>query len=189
MFDAYAEEARRFARTRLADLIASREPKLIAGIISGVRTQMTQRGRMVIVTLDDATATVDVTVYNEVFDAHRALFKEDEFLAVHGKISEDRFSGGLRITAERVMDIATTRASFVKALRLSMNGQADAAKLRAVIQPFQQSDSSCPIVVQYMKNGALSEIRLSDAWRVRADDSLRTKLAEWLSPDNVWFEY
>ena len=189
LFDAYAEEARRFARTRLADLIASREPKLIAGIISGVRTQMTQRGRMVIVTLDDATATVDVTVYNEVFDAHRALFKEDEFLAVHGKISEDRFSGGLRITAERVMDIATTRASFVKALRLSMNGQADAAKLRAVIQPFQQSDSSCPIVVQYMKNGALSEIRLSDAWRVRADDSLRTKLAEWLSPDNVWFEY
>ena len=130
-----------------------------------------------------------MTVYNEVFDAHRALFKEDEFLAVHGKISEDRFSGGLRITAERVMDIATTRASFVKALRLSMNGQADAAKLRAVIQPFQQSDSSCPIVVQYMKNGALSEIRLSDAWRVRADDSLRTKLAEWLSPDNVWFEY
>jgi DNA polymerase-3 subunit alpha len=70
-----------------------------------------------------------------------------------------------------------------------MNGQADAAKLRAVIQPFQQSDGSCPIVVQYMKNGALSEIRLSDAWRVRADDSLRNKLAEWLSPDNVWFEY
>jgi DNA polymerase-3 subunit alpha len=189
LFNAYADEARKFARTQLADLSPSREPKLIAGIISGLRTQMTQRGRLLIVTLDDNTAQVEVTVYNEVFDSHRALFKEDEFLAVQGKISEDRFSGGLRITADRVMDIATARAAFVKALRLSMNGQADAQRLRELIEPFQQSKDSCPIVVQYAKNGALGELRLSDAWRVRADDALRAKLSDWLSPDNVWFEY
>ncbi len=189
LFNAYAEEARKFARTKLADLSPSREPKLIAGIISGLRTQMTQRGRMLIVTLDDNTAQVEVTVYNEVFDSNRALFKEDEFLAVQGKISEDRFSGGLRITAERVMDIATARAAFVKALRLSMNGQADARRLRELIEPYQQAQDSCPVVVQYAKNGALGEFRLSDAWRVRADDALRAKLSDWLSPDNVWFEY
>lgn len=87
------------------------------------------------------------------------------------------------------MDIATARASFVKALRLSMNGQADAARLRELIEPFQQAQDSCPIVVQYEKNGALGELRLSDDWRVRADDALRAKLSDWLSPDNVWFEY
>ncbi len=189
LFNAYAEEARKFARTKLADLSPSREPKLIAGIISGLRTQMTQRGRMLIVTLDDNTAQVEVTVYNEVFDSNRALFKEDEFLAVQGKISEDRFSGGLRITADRVMDIATARAAFVKALRLSMNGQADAQRLRDLIEPYQQAQDSCPIVVQYAKNGALGELRLSDAWRVRADEALCAKLSDWLSPDNVWFEY
>ena len=42
---------------------------------------------------------------------------------------------------------------------------------------------------QYTKQGALAEIRLSDEWRVRADDALRTKLSDWLSADNVWFEY
>ena len=189
LFKSYEAEARRFARVKLADLTPTRDSRLVVGIISGVRTQMTQRGKMVIVSLDDMSAVVEVTVYNEVFDANRALFKEDEFLAVHCKVSDDRFSGGLRITAERVMDIATARANFVKVLRLSLNGQADAAKLRELIQPFQQSTSSCPIVVQYTKNGALSEIRLSDEWRVRADEKLRTSLCEWLSPDNVWFEY
>jgi DNA polymerase III subunit alpha len=189
LFKSYEAEVRRFARVKLADLSPSRDSRLVVGIISGVRTQMTQRGKMVIVSLDDMSAVVEVTVYNEVFDANRALFKEDEFLAVHCKVSDDRFSGGLRITAERVMDIATARANFVKALRLSLNGQADAVKLRELIQPFQQSTSSCPIVVQYTKNGALSEIRLSDEWRVRADEKLRTSLCEWLSPDNVWFEY
>ena len=189
LFHAYADEVRKFIRTKLSDLMPAREPKLMAGIISGLRPQMTQRGRMMIVTLDDANAQVEVTVYSEVYEANRALFKEDEFLAVQGKISEDRFSGGLRITAEKVMDIAAARSHFVKALRLSMNGQADAVKLRELIQPFQQSEASCPIVVQFMKNGALSELRLSDEWRVRADDNLRAKLSDWLSPDNVWFEY
>ena len=54
-FRDYAAEARKFARIKLADLSPSREPKLIAGIISGLRTQMTQRGRISIVTLDDNT--------------------------------------------------------------------------------------------------------------------------------------
>ena len=189
LFNAYVEEAAKFARTRLVDLKPAREPKLVAGIISGVRTQMTQRGRMLIVTLDDNTAQVEVTVYSEIYEANRSLFREDEFLAVQGKVAEDRFSGGLRITADRVMDIATARANFVKALRLSMNGQADAAKLRELIAPFQQNEASCPIVVQYQKNGAHGELRLSDDWRVRADDALRAKLSDWLSPDNVWFEY
>ncbi len=189
LFNAYAPEARKFVKTKLADLQPAREPRLMAGIISGLRVQMTQRGRMVIATLDDGTAQVEVTVYNEVYDANRALFKEDEFLAVQGKVLEDRFSGGLRITAEKVMDIAGARAHFVKALRLSMNGQADAAKLRDMIQPFQQREGSCPIVVEYTKNGALGELLLSDEWRVRADDNLRAKLSEWLSPDNVRFDY
>ena len=150
---------------------------------------MTQRGRMAIVMLDDGSAQVEVTVYNDLFEPNRHLFKDDEFLAIQGKVSEDRFSGGLRVVAEKVMDIAATRAGFAKALRVTMNGQADAAKLRELIKPFQQQAASCPIVVQYSKQGALAEIRLSDEWRVRADDALRTKLSDWLSADNVWFEY
>jgi DNA polymerase-3 subunit alpha len=189
LFNAYAQEARKFARTKLCDLAPGREPKIIAGVIAAVRTQMTQRGKMVIVTLDDASATVDVTVYNELYDPNKSLFKEDEFLAVQGKVSEDRFSGGLRITADKVMDIAAARASFVKALRLSMNGQADARKLRELIAPYQQAGSACPVILQYTKDGALGEIRLSDEWRVRADDTLRMKLCEWLTEENVWFEY
>ena len=189
LFHAYREEARRFARTKLCDLVASREPRMIAGVISAVRTQMTQRGKMIIVTLDDASATVDVTVYSELYEPNRALFKEDEFLAVQGKISEDRFSGGLRITAEKVMDIAAARGAFVKVLRLSMNGQADADKLRELIQPYRQKETACPVVVQYTKNGALTELRLSDDWRVRPDDVLYRNLCDWLKAENVQMEY
>ena len=189
LFHAYAAEARRFARTKLSSLEPARDPKLIAGVITAVRTQMTQRGKMVIVTLDDASATVDVTVYNELYDANKRLFKEDEFLAVQGKVSEDRFFGGLRITADKVMDIAQARAAFSKGLRLVLNGQADAKRLRELIQPHQQDQAACPIVLEYTRDGAAGDILLSDAWRVHADEALYLKLCEWLQAENVRFEY
>ncbi len=188
LFNAYAQEVRRFAKTRIIDLTPSRDPRTLAGIISALRTQMTQRGKMMIVTLDDGSGTADVTVYSELLDQNRALFKEDELLIVQGKVSEDRFTGGLRITAEQVMGITQARATYAKALRLSMNGQADARKLRELLAPFQQPQA-CPVVVEYTTQGALGELQLSDEWRVRADDDLRAKLAEWLTEKNVRIEY
>ncbi|PWH47521.1 hypothetical protein, partial [Escherichia coli] len=74
---------------------------------------------------------------NEVFDANRHLFKEDEFLAVQGKVSEDRFSGGLRITAEKAMDIATARIQFGKKFAFSMTDSTDPAQIKAILSQFR----------------------------------------------------
>ena len=188
LFNAYAEEARRFARTRLSELSPSREARMMAGVISGIRTQMTQRGRMIIVTLDDGSATVDVTVYNEVYDANRALFKEDEFLAVVGKVSEDRFSGGLRITAEKVMDIAAARIQYAKCVRLSLQASADVSVLIATLRSAARADGS-PVVIQYQNPQGISELRFSEQWRINPDDNIKQKLIDLYSEKNVQIAY
>ncbi|MDO8305007.1 DNA polymerase III subunit alpha [Herminiimonas sp.] len=188
LFNAYADEARRFARTRLNDLSPSREARLMAGVVSGLRTQMTQRGRMIIVTLDDGSATVDVTVYNEVYDANRNLFKEDEFLAVSGKISEDRFSGGLRITAEKVMDIAAARIQYAKCVRLSLQASADISVLMATLQSAARADGS-PVVIQYQNPKGVSELCLAEQWRINPDDNIKQKLIDLYSEKNVQIAY
>ena len=187
-FNYYAEEARRFARTRLADLQPSREPRLMAGVISGMRVQMTQRGRMVIATLDDGSTPVEVTVYNEVYDANRHLFKEDEFLAVLGKVSEDRFSGGLRITAEKVMDIAAARIQYAKSINISLQATADVNALMATLQAAARPDGS-PVVVQYRNPKGISELRLGEQWRINPDDTTRQKLIDLYSEQNVQIAY
>jgi DNA polymerase-3 subunit alpha len=188
LFHAYQEEARRFARTKLCDLTASREPRMIAGVISGVRTQMTQRGKMVIVTLDDASATVDVTVYSELYDPNRALFKEDEFLAVQGKISEDRFSGGLRITADKVMDIGAARIAFGRKFAFSLSGGIDAATIKAMLEPYR-SATGLPLATHYTQHGIDCEIRWPDDWRVTPADALQRALVERLGAKSAVVEY
>ncbi|MDO8652771.1 MAG: DNA polymerase III subunit alpha [Undibacterium sp.] len=188
LFDAYAPEVRQFVKTTLAKLDPSRDLRLLGGVISGLRTQMTQRGKILIVTLDDGTATVDVTVYSELAEEFKKIFKEDEFLAVMGKVSEDRFSGGLRITAEKVMDIGRARVQFSQGLRISLNAAADTAKLAEILKAHLNQDG-CPVLVRYQNSDASAELYLSDQWRVNPDDELRLKLGQWLGRTNVQIEY
>lgn len=188
LFSIYEKEVRQFIRTPLAKLEPSRENRLLAGIISGVRTQMTQRGKIAIVTLDDKTATIDVTVYADLFDEYRHLFKEDEFLAVSGRVSEDRFSGGLRVTAEKVMDIAQARIHYAQGLRMEISGTMDMKQLQAVIGPHVNSQG-CPIVVQYQSATACAELRFSDAWRLSPNEELQQKLSESFPQMNVTIAY
>jgi DNA polymerase-3 subunit alpha len=188
LFTSYAEEVRRFARTKLASLEPSRDARMMAGIIVALRVQMTQRGKMVIVTLDDASATVDVTVYSEIYDANKRLFKEDEFLCVSGKVSEDRFSGGLRITAEKVMDIAAARIQYGKQITLTHSGKLDAAQIKSLLTPYR-SETGLPFLLHYTQAGAACELRLADEWKVLPADGLKQALADKMGSDCVEFEY
>ncbi|HEY8608909.1 MAG TPA: DNA polymerase III subunit alpha [Noviherbaspirillum sp.] len=189
LFNAYADEVRKFVKTRLSSLEPSREPRLMAGVITGVRVQMTQRGKMVIVALDDGTDTVDVTVYNELYDPNRHLFKEDEFLAVLGKVSEDRFAGGLRVTAEKVMDIAMARVQFGKQFSFSLSSPPDAVQMKKILAPYR-SEGGLPLTMRYVRDGIGScEIRLADDWRVAPADGLKQSLADALGVKGATVEY
>jgi DNA polymerase-3 subunit alpha len=133
LFDAYKDEVRRFARQKIGELKEGRD-KLIAGVIASLRTQMTQRGKMLIALLDDGTGQCEVTVFNETFEAHKQLFKEDELLVVQGQARNDAFTGGIRFTVDTVMDLGRARCRYAEAVKVQMNGNADALALRRVLE-------------------------------------------------------
>src|ERR1700761_7332130 len=133
LFDAYKTEVRRFVRQKIGELKEGRE-KLVAGVITTMRTQMTQRGKMLIVNLDDGTGQCEVTVFNEQFEANKALFKEDELLVVQGQGRNDAFTGGIRFTVEAAMDLERARSRYEQAVKVEMNGNADAQRLKRVLE-------------------------------------------------------
>ena len=184
LFNIYAPEVRRFIRTPLSKLEPSRDNRFMAGIISAVRSQMTQRGRILIVTLDDQSGTADITIYNELADEFKHYFKEDEFLAVHGRVSEDRFSGGLRITAEKVMDIAAARINFAQGLQIDINSNIDLQNLKNILAP-HSNPQGCPVLVRYSNAKAVGDWRLADQWRVNPSDELQQNLVTLFSPEKV----
>ncbi|MBW8906003.1 MAG: DNA polymerase III subunit alpha [Betaproteobacteria bacterium] len=189
LFSIYERELAGFARTALAKLVPG-ERVWMAGVVTAARVQMTRRGRMMVVTLDDATAQVEMTVFSELFDRARDKIKEDALLVVAGKVQRDEFSGGLRVSADEILDLEMVRNRFAARLRIAMNGQADARRLQQVLAPYRASgDAACQVVVAYRNSSAACDVALGESWRVRPDSQLIAELGAWLAPENVQLIY
>ncbi len=186
-YDSYRKELSSFIRIRLADLAPQHQPVLMAGVIYAIRTQMTRRGKMAFITLDDGSGRQDVSVFSELFDAHRELLKEDQLLFVEGKVSKDDYAGGFRVVADKLLDLAGARSRFAKVMRLNCNGAANAGRLKEMLAPYR--DGACPVRIVYRNAGANCELELGDAWRVQLHDNLLRTLREWFKEENVRVVY
>ena len=186
-YNSRKRELSRFIKRPLCRLEPAKEFTFIAGIVVGIRTQMTRRGKMLFVQLDDGTAMVEVSVFNELFEAERDKIVTDEVLVIEGKVRYDEFSGGNAVVAERLMTLGEARARFARHLLLKMNGQSDAAKLKSLLSPF--APGPAPVRVRYRNAVAECEMVLGDTLRVKLDDALLEALSGWLQPDNVEIVY
>ncbi len=186
-FNSYERELRAFISTRLDEVKPQPYPVLLAGIMNSVRIQMTRRGRMAVLLLDDGRARIEVTVFNELFEQHRHSLKEDQLLILEGKVANDEFSGGLRISAEKLYDLQTARNRYARGLRINCNGQSTGNKLRELLGPYRSG--ACPVTLVYTNRGASCEIQLGDAWRVSLKDELIQSLVDWVKPENVDIVY
>ena len=122
MFDQSAAEVRQFAKRCNVDVMDSREPQLLAGIVSDLRVINGQRGRVAIFKLDDKSEPIEAVANEELLNANKDLLKDDELVIVQGKVQPDRFSGGLRLTVQAVWDLPAARCRFGKHLRVEVNG-------------------------------------------------------------------
>jgi DNA polymerase-3 subunit alpha len=188
LFSVYEREIAGFPRVPLAQLAAAEHHVWLAGVVASARTQMTRRGRIMVVMLDDGSAQLEISVFNELFEKHRDKLKEDALLIVQGKVQRDDFSGGLRVAADELYDIAALRARFAARLRLQMNGHSDARQLMDLLAPYR-AEGACPVTVHYETGAAACDVALGDAWRVRPDGQLLERLGAWLAPENVQVVY
>jgi len=186
-FNAYRDELRRFARTPLSQIAPQGEPVMLAGVIYGVQVRNSRRGRMAILTLDDGTARAEVVVYGELFQERRAVIQEDQVVVVRGRVVPDEFSGGFRITADEIMDLAEVRSAHARLLRLSINGQADSARLKALLA--QYAGGRCNVAIRYRNARGECDIRLPESCRVKVSAPLLDTLARWLDEKNVEVVY
>src|SRR5205085_2198575 len=65
LFDENEAEVRQFCKRRIADLIDSREPQVLAGIVSDLRVINGQRGRVAIFKLDDKSDAIEAVANEE----------------------------------------------------------------------------------------------------------------------------
>jgi DNA polymerase-3 subunit alpha len=157
-FEGFRGEVQSFIRRRLADVTPQFEPVLVAGVVYGSRVAQTRRGRMGIIELDDGSAKIEVTVFAELFDRVRALIRDDQLLVVEGRPQLDGFTGGMRISADQLYDLAGARAHFARGLTLQFDAQRDPGELGRLLEAHRPGTT--PVRLHYRGSFGSCQIEL-----------------------------
>lgn len=185
LFDEVAREVRQFARRQIDELLDSREPQVIAGIVSGLRVINGNRGRLAIFVLDDKTDTIEAVADEAVFDAARNQLKEDELVIVSGRLQPGRGGFEARFNVQQVWDLATARCRFGKFLRVAVNGKLpDIARIVRDFPPRREAtehgevQQGLGVRLAMARSGAQVELQLGEAARFFPVDAA---LASWMA--------
>ena len=185
LFDEVAREVRQFAKRQIADLIDTREPQLLAGIVSDLRVINGQRGKLALFKLDDTSDVIEARADEALINANRHLLKDDELIIAMGKVQPDRFSGGLQFTVQQVWDLAAARCRFGKFLRVAVNGTApDIARLVRDFPPRREMSEQGELVrglsvrLALHRDAAQAELQLGEEAKFFPTDAA---LASWMA--------
>lgn len=193
--DAYQEEIAGLGnRRRLVEIAEDdgknyqREPVMIAGLVAGVRTQNTEKGKRAFIQLDDNTAYYEALIFSDTYEEYGHLLQKDACVVLEGTISSDQRTGNLRLRVESIHDMQAVREKFLRKLLLKVNTQqveqGALQQLQQFIQP-AETPASFPIAIEYASQQAQAELRLGGQWSVVLDDDNLQALRRSFGKQNV----
>ena len=128
-------------------------------------------------------------MFAEKLSAYRELLVKDAMLVVKGTVSEDGFTGGLKMLAESIQSIYSARCAKLKTLELQIDGSAPDWGDR-VQHTFNESrEGICPVVSDYSVNHAVAKLALGEDWRIQPRDELIAKLRDQFGTHSVTLRY
>ncbi len=189
----YEKELSHFISFKISQLKPNKDQKIIiAGLVVAIRTMRSRKGdKMAFITLDDRTGRVELGLFPESYRIYKEKLIKDKLLVVEGNASVDEYSGGFRVSADRLFDIDEARSAFSKRLLINLNGSEDCSgaivALSGVLAPYR--DGVCPVWIKYQSSSATAQFVLGQEWKVRPTDELIHQLNELLNENNIQMIY
>ncbi|WP_207283717.1 DNA polymerase III subunit alpha [Pseudomonas sp. FW300-N2F2] len=189
--DEYEGEIRRFARQRIIDLKPARDTQTVAGMIIALRVMKNKKGdKMGFITLDDRSGRIEASLFADAFHSAQSLLQTDAMVVVEGEVSNDDFSGGLRLRVKRVMSMEDARTNLAESLRLKLQTQdLKGDQLRWLGELFKRHRGACPITMEYVRPDAKAVLQFGEGWRIDPADALIQALRDQFGKDNVFLQY
>jgi DNA polymerase-3 subunit alpha len=184
----HRQDLKRFTSSRLGDLegkvpVPENNDRrrggginmVLAGLVVTLR-RANRRGRFL--TMEDHTGRLEVALFDEAVALYGDLLVKDEIIVVEGKVSVDDFSGGFRMTANKLMSLADAKSRFANGVRISIKGPQEqlAESLASVFAPYRNGSS--PVYVDYRNQRARARLELGPDWNVKPCEELVAALNE-----------
>jgi DNA polymerase-3 subunit alpha len=202
-FAEYESELAALTHGRLAEIGAERAPMpsergwqsgantsvvTVAGLVLEVR----RRANRVSLILDDRTARMEVTLFDDVLQAHRDLIVKDAILLIDGNLRYDEFTEGWRLAARKLQPLAQVREQQARRLHVRVPANANGAefvlRLEELIKPVRRA-GGCNVVLHYNSGQAQAQLTLGPDWALRPTADLLERLTKLVGREGWRLSY
>jgi DNA polymerase-3 subunit alpha len=148
---------------------------VLAGMVRSIRRRGNRGG---FVSLEDHTGRMEAALFDDTWTLYADLLNKDEILVVEGRVATDNFSGGYRMTAQKIMTLSEAKSRFAKGVQISLRGPGEdiCASLQSTFVPYQ--DGSGLVWLNYSNARARARLELGEEWNVKACEELVAALGE-----------
>jgi DNA polymerase-3 subunit alpha len=201
----YLPEISRITKNRLVNLRPNNAAQTLIGLVHDMRVIKSKRGdNIAILTLDDQSGRIEVSLFGEVYESVRETLSKDEIVLVEGVVSQNEYAGdgSLQVRAKTIQSFQEARESYLRHITLNLQQETLCAEaleeLEHILEdyvcaasPQSPADNSkaCSVVVNYAREGVQGKIAFGKSWRVKPDDELLYRLKEHYGEQGVSLSY
>jgi DNA polymerase-3 subunit alpha len=162
-----------------------------ATTVAGLVLEIRRRPNRVTLTLDDRSARLEVSLYEEIFQQHRDIIVKDAILIVDGTLRFDDFIEAWRLQAKSLMDIDRARERFARRLWLrwpaEFDGPQGMSRFEQLLKPHLRGP--CGVSVAVNRDDYCGKVNLPDTWSVHASRALLDRLTELVGREGWYLVY
>jgi DNA polymerase-3 subunit alpha len=163
------------------------KPATVAGLVLEIR----RRPNRVTLILDDRSARLEVSLFEETFQQYRDIIVKDAILIVDGMLRFDDFIEAWRLQAKTLMDIDRARERFARRLWFKwpaqFDGPAGLRRFEDLLRPYLKGP--CGVSVAIIRQDYTGRLNLADSWSVRPSRELLDKLSALVGREGWYLVY
>jgi DNA polymerase-3 subunit alpha len=153
--------------------------------------EIRRRPNRVTLILDDRSARLEVSLYEEIFQQHRDIIVKDAILIVEGTLRFDDFIEAWRLQAKTLIDIDRARERYARRLWLKWPTEFDhpqgMGRFEQMLKPYLRGP--CGVSVVLSRPEYSGKMHLSDEWSVRPTRELLAKLSSMVGREGWYLVY
>jgi DNA polymerase-3 subunit alpha len=162
-----------------------------AATVAGLVLEIRRRPNRVTLILDDRSARLEVSLYEETFQQYRDIIVKDAILIVEGTLRFDDFIEAWRLQAKTLMDIDRARERFARRLWLRWPEELDAphgmGRFEELLRPYLKGP--CGVSVVISRPSYTGRLNLAETWSVRPTRELLDRLSALVGREGWYLVY
>ncbi len=194
----FEQELRQVAPARIVDLGGPRPAADVRGFgggksvtVAGLVLEMRRRGSRMTLVLDDRSARIEVSLFDDVWQAHRSVIARDAILVVEGQLRYDEFIDDWRINAKKLTPIDELREREARRLVIRLPAGGGDARLLERLEEILRGGRGgrCAVAAHYIGSEARGTLAFGEEWSVTPTKALLEELARLVGRDGIRLGY